>query len=655
MILQMEQTMHIKNIARSVRKSKARSCALPCLAVLVLAAEAVPAATADLGKGFAHHGVATAVSHPRGIVATKDGHGRDIVLVWLYDHRGCYELLLIDAETGKTEEFPIPAETDGDAPFASILSSGNLFFTHFGNHFYEFDPVQRKFTFTHKTAPQMAMGMTEDDNGIIWSVSYPQSGVVSFNPKTREFKDYGHVYKQDWSQYQRPVACDDKGWLYFGIGNTASQIIAFDPKTAKATPLLKDNERAHGSGSVTRDLNGKVYGHSGGQPGVWMELYQGQRTDLPKAPAVKQKPIITASQDLFHRQFTSGKLLKQLDTVAKFMVISDPKTQEEKRLTFNYQSEGAHIMGMCAAPNNTMCGGTAFPMRFFSFDPKADTWINQEAFSQFNTVAMQGDRWYTGGYGGGFLLEWDPTQPWVNTVKGKPGNPQWLVDARPDINRPHKLLPCPDGKTLVLAGTPGYGLTGGGLLFWDSEKKQATIIKHMQIIPEHSTMSMAPLPKGKLLGGTTIHPGTGGATKATVAELYIMDMATKQVEWHAPVLKAVQTYTDLCVASDGLVYGFADGRRFFVFSPKTRTIMYEKDMQPEFGTTNKQMGPRTFVVTPDGSIYILFEKGIAKLNRQTLEIKMVAESPVPIGAGGDYLNGRIYFASGSHVYSWKVQ
>ena len=97
-----------------------------------------------------------------------------------------------------------------------------------------------------------------------------------------------------------------------------------------------------------------------------------------------------------------------------------------------------------------------------------------------------------GGYGYGFLLEWDPTQPWVNTKKGEDSNPLWLAQSEPDINRPHKLLPYPDGKTLVLAGTPGYGFTGGGLLFWDREKKQATLVKHMQILPEHSTMSLAP-------------------------------------------------------------------------------------------------------------------------------------------------------------------
>ena len=110
---------------------------------------------------------------------------------------------MIDAETGKSKEFPIPFPTGGDGPFASVLSSANKFYTHFGSHFTEFDPVKGEFTFYRKTVPQMAMGMTEDDNGVIWSVTYPNSGVASYNPKTGEFKDYGHVYRQNWRQYQR--------------------------------------------------------------------------------------------------------------------------------------------------------------------------------------------------------------------------------------------------------------------------------------------------------------------------------------------------------------------------------------------------------------------------------------------------------------------
>ena len=53
--------------------------------------------------------------------------------------------------------------------------------------------------------------------------------------------------------------------------------------------------------------------------------------------------------------------------------------------------------------------------------------------------------------------------------------------------------------------------------------------------------------------------------------------------------------------------------------------------------------------TPD-----LFVRGIARLDPATFEIRLIAESPVSIGAGGDYLDGRIYFGNGSHIYSYRV-
>jgi len=630
--------------------------AVSLVACAVTAAMTVTAvaATEDLGNGFLHHGVATPVSNHRGTVATVDGQGRNIVLVWLFDHRGGYALLWIDAETGKSQEYPMPFPPGGDCPYASILSSRNKFYTHFNSYFCEFDPAKRAFTFHHKTARQMTMGMTEDDNGVIWSVSYPQSGVVSFDPKTRKFTDYGHVHKENWAQYQRYVAADDAGWIYFGIGSTASHIIGLDPRTGKAKPMIPDKERVHGSGRVLRDVNGKVYGTPGGKDN-WYEFHKGQATKIGKEPKINRKPIITSSQGLFHTAFPDGKQLVSCDLVNRVLTVKDPKTKKVKKVSFKYTSEGAHVMGLAAAPDGTICGGTAFPMRFFSYDPKADTWANRAAYGQWNTVARQGDRFFVGGYGHGFLLEWDPARKWVPTVKGnKESNPLHLTYAHPDINRPHELLAHPDGKTVVLAGTPGYGLTGGGLLFWDRSTREQVILKHTDILPLQATMSLVALPGRKLLGGATTAPGTGGEKKAKQAELYIMDMATKKLDWHEPVLPGVQGYSDLCSVPDGLVYGVADWKRFFVFDPTKRKVVHQQDMTDTLGRTCTQQGPRIFVRDPKGTIYMLFAKGIARVEPDTFKIALVAKSPVTIGPGGDYHNGRIYFASGSHVYSWKV-
>lgn len=630
---------------------------LLALALLALPAAVTPlsAATKDLGKGFSDCGVATPVSNDRGIVSTADGDGRDAALVWLYDHRGGYALLMVDAETGKAQEFPTPYPWANDGPYASILSSAGKYYTHFGSHFTEFDPVKRAFTFVGKTKPQMAMSMTEADDGTIWSATYPNCGLVSFNPKTRELKDDGYVNKENWMQYPRYVAADDAGWVYVSLGSTAGQIMIFDPQTAKAMPFFAANERSKGYPSLYRDLDGKVYGCApNGASDGWVEFHKGEARKIGKH-AAKYKPIIAGSQGLMHPAFPDGKRLVRCDTVERTIVVTDPKTKQTKTLKFDYTSDGAGIMGVATAPDGTICGGTAFPMRFFSYNPKSDQWVNRAGYGQFNTVARQGDRFFFGGYGHGFLLEWDPARPWVNTVKGHAdGNPLFLTDCHPTINRPHKLLAHPDGHTLVLAGTPGYGYTGGGLLFWDRQTGVHTLLEHTDILPQHSTMTLAALPGGKLLGGTTTAAGTGGEKRATEAELYLMDLATKKLDWHAVVFPAIQSYTDFCPGPKDLVFGFGDYGKFFVFDPATRKVVHEENTSAAFGPTTSNQGPRVFVTDGKGRYFILFVRGIAELNPDTFTITLLAKSPVPISGGGDYLDGRIYFASGSHVYSYKL-
>jgi hypothetical protein len=612
-------------------------------------------ATRDLGNGFCDHGVATPVSNHRGTVATVDGRGRNVVLVWLFDHRGGYALLVIDAETGKSEQIPMPFPSGGDGPFSSLLSSRNRFYTQFNSHFTEFDVARRQFTFTHAATPQVAMGMTEDDRGRIWAVSYPNSGVLCFDPTDQSVRDYGAVHAENWAQYQRFVAADDTGQIYFAIGNTASQIVAFDPASGSATAILPAAERAIGTALVYRDMDGRVYGQAleGGEGG-WYRLYRGQATRLEGKPPLRRKAIVTASQALFHDRFPDGTRLASCNLLSRLLATERPDGTTQT-VGFEYTSDGAHIMGVAVAPDGTLCGGTAFPMRFFSYQPHSGAWKNEEAYCQFNTVARQGDLFFMGGYIRGFLLEWDPTKPWVNTRKNDPAcNPRWLIECEPDINRPHVLLAHPDGKTLVMGGTPGYGHTGGGLLIWDRATQTGTLLRHPELLPQHSVMSLVALPDGNLLGGSTTDPGTGGERKAGVAELFVFDMLSRRIAWHAPVLPNVPAYLNLALGANGIVYGMADAFRFFAFDPRSRTVLHEEDTTERFGPIGYQQGQRKLVAAPDGTLYLLLLNALLRVDQATHRLIFVAQPPVPLRFGGDILDGRFYFASASHLGSWQL-
>ncbi len=625
--------------------------------LLLAAAGLIAAESKDLGRGFKDHGVAVPISNERGTVVTVDGQGRKVMLVLLMDHRGGHGLLMIDVETGKAEQFPMPFPPPGasvDSPYASLLSDGNKLYTHFGSRFAEFDPAKRAFTFcSEKTVPMFAMGMTEDDDGVIWSVTYPQDRVVSFNPKTREFKEYGEVYKQNWSQYPGSVAADDAGWIYFGLGYTASQIVAFDKTSGTAKPILEEAERKKGSAFVYRDVDGKVYGQPlKGETDTWIELYKGSARKVGGHDA-RPKTILAAGR-LIHKA-TPDDAKITCDLVRRRLVVEGPQAGSRKELPFDYESDGAVIMGEAVAPDGTISGGTAFPMHLFSLDAKKDTLTNRPAYGQWNIVLADRGSFFVGAYGGGHLLEWQPSKLWVDTDPAKSGgNPAHLAVADPQITRPSRLLATPDGRTVIMSGTPAYGSTGGGLLFWDRIQGTPAVLGDADLVPDQSTLSMIALPGGKMLAGTTTSPGTGGEKKATEAVLYVMDLAGRKIEWRAAVLPGAQEYTDLIAGPKGLVYGIADRKAFFVFDPDKRSVIAKQDVEAELGLAAYHQGPRVFVAGPGGEVYALFAKGIARVEPKSQSLELIALSPVQIDTGGDYLGGRIYFSSGSHLLSYQV-
>ncbi|MFA5244320.1 MAG: hypothetical protein WC380_03390 [Pedobacter sp.] len=618
----------------------------------------VETSSRDLGKGFFDHGVASPISNHRGVVSTVDGNGKNVVLVWLFDHRGGYSLLMIDAETGKSEEFPVKFDPRQDTPYSSILSGDNKFYTLFSDHFTEFDPVKRAFTFTQKTMPQMAMSMTEDDNGKIWAVTYPNSGLVAFDPKKKELKDYGYVNKENWRQYQRTIVSDDAGWIYFGMGNASSQIVSFDPNTGQAKAILPANERKLGTAAVYRDQNGKVYGRAlESSDNEWYEFYKGEYKKIGEYKDRKPVNQITGSQSLFHRNFPDGSILKNLDLVNRILITENPKSKIRKEVSFDYTSDGAIVMGIGTAPDGTIVGGTAFPMRFFNYDLKKDKWVNREALGQFNALINQNKKVYFGVYAGGHLIEWDPYKPWVTTKLDNPNsNPVHLTTVSPDIIRPYRIIAHPDGKTIIMGGTPQYGATGGGLLFYDNKAKSKVLLKDDEVVKDQTSMSLVPLPNGKLLGGTTTSPGTGGEKRAKEALLYIMDMAGKKIEWQEAIFPGVQEYSEMRMMPGDLVYGITDKRKFFVFDPAVKKVVYTKDISAEFGPTTAEQSPRIFVDGPKGELFILFAQGaIVQVIPETYEMKLIATAPGPIKAGGDYAHGRIFFVSGSHLMSYKLK
>lgn len=607
------------------------------------AAEAQAGQSQAQAAGFVDHGIPTPVAQTRGVVSTVDQSGQDVILTWLQDWRGGYAILMVNAETGASQQFDVPFKPDGDEPSAIYLSSKNRLYTLFNSQFVEFDVASKRFTFHGKVNGKTAMSLTEDKDGRIWAATYPNNQLVSFNPQNSSLQNHGQLAKESWTQYPRSIAVDAHGWVYVGSGLAASQIYAYNIQSHATQALLSSSQRVSGTAVVTQSQSNVVYARNGRQQFM---LTNGKASGLSAGAQVAESNLKGGAQNLVDREFPSGRRLVSVDMHDRTLVTRDASGQQ-KTVKFNYTTQGAALTFVCATGDNKVCGGTRFPMHTFYYNVGDNKFDSKQLPRQPNVMAALGSRLYVAAYPDGKLFQ--------ESENGKNEFSE-VLNAYPSINRPHAMLIMGGGSQIALAGTPEYGTTGGGMMFWNRSSGHKSRIDHWHLVPNHSVQAMVELSNGMLLGGTTVAPGTGGVTKATdSSELFLMDANTHEVRWRGAPVPGAKTITDLMVGTDGLVYGLADSVDLFVFNPNNRQVVSVNRFSKDLGPSVYAQGTRAFVKGADGSIYVLLYNGIGKVDTKAHTVSRVVSSPVRITVGGAAANGRIYFGSNNHLYSWKAQ
>ena len=607
------------------------------------AAEAQAGQSQAQAAGFVDHGIPTPVAQTRGVVSTVDQSGQDVILTWLQDWRGGYAILMVNAETGASQQFDVPFKPDGDEPSAIYLSSKNRLYTLFNSQFVEFDVASKRFTFHGKVNGKTAMSLTEDKDGRIWAATYPNNQLVSFNPQNSSLQNHGQLAKESWTQYPRSIAVDAHGWVYVGSGLAASQIYAYNIQSHATQALLSSSQRVSGTAVVTQSQSNVVYARNGRQQFM---LTNGKASGLSAGAQVAESSLKGGAQNLVDREFPSGRRLVSVDMHDRTLVTRDASGQQ-KTVKFNYTTQGAALTFVCATGDNKVCGGTRFPMHTFYYSAGDNKFDSKQLPRQPNVMAALGSRLYVAAYPDGKLFQ--------ESENGKNEFSE-VLNAYPSINRPHAMLIMGGGSQIALAGTPEYGTTGGGMMFWNRSTGQKSRIDHWHLVPNHSVQAMIELSNGMLLGGTTVAPGTGGVTKAgNSGELFLMDANTHEVRWRGAPVPGAKTITDLVVGTDGLVYGLADSVDLFVFNPNNRQVVSVNRFSKDLGPSVYAQGTRAFVKGADGSIYVLLYNGIGKVDTKAHTVTRVVSSPVRITVGGAAADGRIYFGSNNHLYSWKAQ
>jgi catechol 2,3-dioxygenase-like lactoylglutathione lyase family enzyme len=613
----------------------------------------------DPAEKFTNHGIVAPVGMGAwsGAMPALDGEGRRVIFVklWAGIRKQKTYYLLVDAETGESTQFD-PEGHDAGA-FSNFLSPENKLYDTLDDELIEFDVATQTMNRVAPVPPSITMSFTMDDNGILYLGMYPKGELLAFDPGTRELTNFGPLAEETWNQYPQ-LAADDQGWIYAAIQHQHGNIMGFHPETRKKRQLYPEEKRGYTDGrEAWRATDGKVYCRMG-KDEPWYRLYNGQAEEISGEPDAPRKGHTTTVGD--YGVWPDGSRFLEVSVPNRSAKLLDVGAAKPRNLSFDYSNAGVRIYSMVGGPDGKVYGATGIPLRVFRMDPDSghiDNWGLAGYGGHVNQWVRQGDKLYGAVYSSGALLEYDPSLPFEDAPMEESANPK-LLYAPPEVRniygRPFAVLAHPDGQHILIGGNPARGLVGGGMVFYHLPTGNATVLRREDLIDDQGVAAIAALPNGDLIVGTTTRPATGGTGTAEEAVIYRLNWSRRKIGDSWTPVNNLESITDLIVGPDGLVYGLAPPNHFFVLDPDTGELIHHEKIT-EYGNTTGMQAPRTMALGPDGGIYALFRKGIARIEPGEFTHQEIGRPGEDITAGILIQDGRLYFACGAHLRSMQIQ
>ncbi len=380
------------------------------------------------------HGVGTPLAERRGVVGVHTDDGQNLVIACSTDLSPRGWILVTDIDTGETEQIYGPPGVPNGPPYGSLVASTGRFYTGFGDWLLEFDPITREWTAATQVPPASAfLRIIEGPNGLIWAGDVYRAGLASYDPATGKLTDHGRMDEKE--QYLSHLAYDDAGWLYCGIGTGAHKIVAYNPESGERRQIVPEDELEIGTAYVQTGVDGNAYGRAGEQ---WYRLHGGVGEKIDQSEVAQKRDLGDIYWGDVDATFPDGREVTTYSLLDKFMIVRDPAAGEERRIEFDYQSEGSGIRVVCAGPDGRIYANSAHPSRFIVYDPDSDTLRHMPDAIALKGLAVQGPYVAGGHYGGGKLYIFDTRRPWrmhprAGLIEGGLGAEQLAERATADL------------------------------------------------------------------------------------------------------------------------------------------------------------------------------------------------------------------------------
>lgn len=475
---------------------------------------------------------------------------------------------------------------------------------------------------------------TVGKDGKIYSCTYPQAKIVSYDPATGELADHGRMDPVE--QYSRSIATGADGWIYTGIGMVRANIVAFNPQTGEHHGIVADADRPAGCGEVWNAADGNAYGTIGGKH---YRLIGGKGVEISEA---EKLPKFTGA-------LADGRLIATTSLDGWYTLVH-PATGEITRHEFDYAGAGSQVFVVGKGPRGLIIGGSAVPLQVFSYDPATGALDNPgnptATEGEIYSILPWNDYVFLCAYGGAYLSRWNPHAPW-NFGSSPEHNPYGIGYVGDGHLRPRAMADGPDG-TILIGSQPPYGQWGGAMAIFDPRQSKV-VQNYRHLVQDQGINALAYDTRSKLVwGGSSVYGGGGTEPKAESCVIFAWDPATKR-----KVVELIPVAGDLQIQAVAL----AAGKAFFTSVPSRTLTVVDTSSREIVHQTRLDVGyplEISLELWTDGRLYGLSDRCIFSVDPVTYEVSEFATPPVGPQAGWAMTETGIYFGSGEHLwrYAW---
>jgi len=555
------------------------------------------------------------------------------------------QVVFFDLATGKSRVEECPGLSN---PWSQVWGpDGRLYFGLWGPAtVYRYNPATDRIEQfgviepTEKNVPHLTVGT---DNKI-YAMTSNQGHVFSIDPATDAIVHCGRQgEKRTFMAYSGSIAVDDE-FIYTTLGNVAAETrtLAMNKRTREVFALKEitaaglRQERL----GVTASCDGKEF---------W--LYQGKAIRKQAKDEKPPWPDRTAPE----RTTVTFKGKPEVSPV--YEAATDGTTTVWFRTgpeaawqsgSYKVKPEPVALSRCALLPDGRVFASTVGYEGIYTLDPTTDrlTWEGWAPVSHYSTLIRAGLVYLANYPGGNGLFVWDPAKRWT-LGKGTPKEPAPDMNA-PESN-PRRLEPwARDGNFqfpkyfaegadgALFVGIHGERHNVGSTLSWRNlDTQQSGFLRVPFELYDVCGMATA-------LGGTKIAyatfpvKGVKGEPKPEAARLFVIDVATRKVDWFIEPFPKMDHCGMVLEGKPGELLlaasrrpGGEAGSTLYKVNMKTRSVTQKVEFPGVLASPREYFGHIDFMKGPDGLVYTLYDDLLVRIDPDALSVTALSKVGPP--------------------------